>query len=237
MIIVNVISLWCTVFSVQEDSVVLGILGKKLGMTQIFLPDGLAIPVTVVEAGPCRVTQVKTQATDGYNAIQIGFDPTLAKRLTKPEIGHLTKAGIAEMLRHLQEFRVDQPETYQLGQEIKADIFQEGQIVDVCGISIGRGFAGFQKRHHFGRGPMSHGSKSHRVAGSIGAGTTPGRVFPGLKMAGQLGAKRATIRHLQVMRVDAERNFILIKGGVPGVEGGLLTIAPTKLIGRPKQKA
>ena len=175
----------------------LGILGRKVGMTQIFSPEGLAIPVTVVQAGPCTVTQIKTQATDGYNAVQLGYWPTAEKHLTRAQRGHLSKAGVTELLRHLREFRVDQPEAYQLGQKITVEIFSPGQLLDVAGTSIGRGFAGYQKRHHFGRGPMSHGSKNHRRPGSVGAGTTPGRVFPGLRMAGRMGGCRDTIRKLQ----------------------------------------
>ncbi|MCJ2542808.1 50S ribosomal protein L3 [Thermostichus vulcanus] len=210
---------------------VLGILGRKVGMTQIFSPEGLAIPVTVVQAGPCTVTQIKTQATDGYNALQVGYLPTAEKHLTQPQRGHLNKAGVSQMLRHLREFRVEQPERYQLGQSLTVEMFTPGQLLDVAGTSIGRGFAGNQKRHHFGRGPMSHGSKNHREPGSIGAGTTPGRVFPGLRMAGRLGATRVTTRKLQLVQVDVERDLLLIKGCVPGVEGGLLEITPAKQVG------
>lgn len=208
-----------------------GILGRKVGMTQIFSPEGLAIPVTVVQAGPCTVTQIKTQATDGYNALQLGYLPTAEKHLTRPQRGHLKKAGVLQPLRYLREFRVEQPENYQLGQSLTVEMFTPGQLVDVTGTSIGRGFAGYQKRHHFGRGPMSHGSKNHREPGSIGAGTTPGRVFPGLRMAGRLGATQVTIRKLQLVRVDVERDLLLIKGSVPGVEGGLLKITPAKQVG------
>lgn len=214
----------------------LGILGKKLGMTQIFDEQGRSIPVTVIQAGPCTVTQIKTSATDGYAAVQVGFDAVTAKNLNKPEKGHLAKAGISEYLKHLVEFRVDAPETFALGQTITADLFAAGQLVNVAGTSIGRGFAGYQKRHNFARGPMSHGSKNHRQPGSVGAGTTPGRVFPGMKMAGRLGGTRTTIRKLTVVRVDAERNLILIKGGVPGFEGSLVEITPAKLVQRRSSK-
>lgn len=210
----------------------MGLLGKKVGMTQIFTPEGEAVPVTVLQVGPCTVTQIKTKETDGYTAVQIGFDPTLEKRLTKPERGHLQKHGIQEMLRHLREFKVEKAEDYQLGQTLDVTIFQEGQLVDVAGTSIGHGFSGNQKRHHFGRGPMSHGSKNHRLPGSIGAGTTPGRVFPGTRMAGRDGGKRATTRKLKIVRTDLERNLILVRGSVPGVEGGLLEIRPTKVFGK-----
>ncbi len=209
----------------------LGILGTKLGMTQVFDDTGRAIPVTVVQAGPCTVTQLKTKETDGYTSVQIGFDEVAEKKLSKAERGHLAKSG-GNLLRHLREYRLDDVSTYELGQAITADIFEEGQVVDVAGISIGRGFAGYQKRHNFQRGPMSHGSKNHRAPGSIGAGTTPGRVYPGKRMAGHMGAVRKTIRKLQVVRVDAEKNLLLIKGAVPGKSGNLLSIVPANLVGR-----
>ena len=208
-----------------------GILGTKLGMTQVFDEAGRAIPVTVIQAGPCTVTQIKTKQTDGYTAVQLGFKEVKEKALNRPELGHLAKAN-AQPLRHLQEYRLDDPSNFQLGQEIKADIFDAGQIVDVIGTTIGRGFAGYQKRHNFKRGPMSHGSKNHRLPGSTGAGTTPGRVYPGKRMAGRLGGKRATIRKLTVVRVDSERNLLLIKGAVPGKPGALLRIVPAKQVGR-----
>jgi large subunit ribosomal protein L3 len=209
----------------------IGILGTKLGMTQIFDETGKAIPVTVVQAGPCTVTQIKTKQTDGYTAIQVGFKEVKPKALSKPELGHLAKSS-APALRHLHEYRLDSTSEYTLGQQITADIFNSGQIVDVSGNSIGRGFAGYQKRHNFGRGPMSHGSKNHRLPGSIGAGTTPGRVYPGKRMAGRLGGSQVTIRKLTVVRVDAERNLLLIKGAVPGKPGALLNIVPTKKVGK-----
>jgi large subunit ribosomal protein L3 len=208
-----------------------GILGTKLGMTQIFDEAGLAIPVTVVQAGPCPVTQIKTKQTDGYTAIQIGFGETKEKALSKPELGHLAKSSAAP-LRHLQEYRLDDTAAYELGQELKVDLFEAGQVIDVVGTSIGKGFAGFQKRHNFARGPMSHGSKNHREPGSTGAGTTPGRVYPGKRMAGQLGNVRVTVKKLTVVRVDVERNLILIKGAVPGKPGALLSITPEKKVGQ-----
>jgi large subunit ribosomal protein L3 len=211
--------------------VAVGILGTKLGMTQVFDDKGLAIPVTVVQAGPCPVTQVKTKQTDGYAAIQVGFKEVKAKSLSKPELGHLAKSN-TDPLRHLREYRLSDPTQYGLGQEIKADLFTAGQIVDVSGVSIGRGFAGYQKRHNFKRGPMAHGSKNHRLPGSTGAGTTPGRVYPGKRMAGQLGNTKVTIRKLQVVRVDAERNLLLIKGAVPGKPGALLSITPATIVGK-----
>ncbi|MEH1943051.1 MAG: 50S ribosomal protein L3 [Nostoc sp.] len=207
-----------------------GILGTKLGMTQIFDEAGVAIPVTVIQAGPCTVTQVKTKQTDGYFAIQVGFREVKPKALNRPLLGHLAKSS-APALRHLNEYHTESSSDYALGQQIKADIFSAGQIVDVVGTSIGRGFAGNQKRNNFGRGPMSHGSKNHRAPGSIGAGTTPGRVYPGKRMAGRLGGKRITIRKLTIVRVDAERNILLIKGAIPGKPGALVSILPAKIVG------
>jgi large subunit ribosomal protein L3 len=208
-----------------------GILGTKLGMTQIFDEAGVSIPVTVIKAGPCTVTQVKTKQTDGYSAIQVGYGEVKPKSLNRPLLGHLAKSS-APPVRHLNEYRTDSTGDYALGQEIKADIFSAGEIVDVIGTSIGRGFAGNQKRNNFGRGPMSHGSKNHRAPGSIGAGTTPGRVYPGKRMAGRLGGTRVTIRKLTVVRVDAERNLILIKGAIPGKPGALVNVVPAKKVGR-----
>ncbi len=209
-----------------------GLLGTKLGMTQVFDDEsGLAIPVTVVQAGPCTITQIKTPDTDGYSAIQLGYLEVKEKALSKPEIGHLKKVNAAP-LRHLKEYRVDDTTSYELGNAIKADLFNPGDLVDIAGTSMGRGFAGYQKRHNFKRGLMTHGSKSHRLPGSTGAGTTPGRVYPGKKMAGQYGATKVTTRHLQVVRVDTDRNLLLIKGAVPGKPGGLLNITPTKTVGK-----
>lgn len=211
----------------------IGILGTKLGMTQIFDETGLAIPVTVVQAGPCTITQIKTAQTDGYSSVQVGYGNVKPKALSKPELGHLTKSG-ASPLRHLHEYRLDNPAEFELGQQVTAESFTAGQIVDVIGTSIGRGFAGYQKRHNFKRGPMAHGSKNHRLPGSTGAGTTPGRVYPGKRMAGQLGNTRVTIRKLTIVRVDVDRNLLLIKGAVPGKPGALLNIVPAKLVGRAK---
>ncbi|MBE9041609.1 50S ribosomal protein L3 [Oscillatoriales cyanobacterium LEGE 11467] len=208
-----------------------GILGTKLGMTQIFDETGKAIPVTVIQAGPCQVTQVKTKQTDGYNAIQVGYKEVKPKTLNRPKLGHLAKSE-ASSLRHLREYRAEDSADYQPGQSISADVLSAGQIVDVCGTSIGKGFAGYQKRHNFKRGPMSHGSKNHRAPGSTGAGTTPGRVYPGKRMAGRLGGSRVTIRKLSVVRVDAEKNLVLIKGSVPGKPGALLSIAPANIVGK-----
>lgn len=208
-----------------------GILGTKLGMTQVFDEAGKAIPVTVVQAGPCTVTQIKTAEVDGYSAVQVGFGEVTEKALNKPELGHLKKAE-ASPLRHLKEYRLDSPADYQLGQLLTADIFTPGQQVDVIGTSIGRGFAGYQKRHNFKRGPMAHGSKNHRLPGSTGAGTTPGRVYPGKRMAGRLGGTRTTIKKLTIVRVDGDRNLLLIKGAIPGKPGALVNIVPAKQVGK-----
>lgn len=211
-------------------------MGRKLGMTQIFDQEqGTAIPVTVIEVGPCTVTQIKTPNTDGYSAIQLGYGAKKEKTLTKPELGHLKKAE-APNLRHLKEYRVEDTSSYQLGQSVTAeDLFSEGQLVDVRGTSIGRGFAGYQKRHKFARGPKTHGSKNYRSPGSIGPGTTPGRVYPGTRMAGRMGGKTVTIRKLKVMKVDNEKNVILVKGSIPGKSGGLLSITASNLVGATAQ--
>jgi large subunit ribosomal protein L3 len=212
-----------------------GILGTKLGMTKIFDGDGNAIPVTVVQAGPCPITQIKTPEKEGYAAIQIGFGGIKEKNLTRPDLGHLKKAAVSPV-RHLKEFLVKDKAEYRLGQLLDVSQFQDGQMIDVIGTSIGKGFAGYQRKHHFGRGPMSHGSKNHRLPGSTGAGTTPGRVFPGKRMAGRLGGKRVTIKKLTLVQVDVENNLLLIKGAVPGKPGSIVSVVPTKLVGSPKQK-
>jgi large subunit ribosomal protein L3 len=199
-----------------------GFLGKKIGMTQIFDDAGNMVPVTVIEASPCVVTQRKTVEKDGYNAVQLGYGK--AKKINKPLKGHLKETNV----RSLREFKVENPEGYELGQEIKIDLFNPGDIVSISGVSIGKGFAGTVKRHHHGRGPMTHGSKSHRIPGSIGAGTTPGRVFKGRKMPGRMGGQKVTVKNLKVVNVDPEKNVILIKGAVPGKKGNLLVINKTK---------
>ena len=203
----------------------LGILGNKIGMTQIVDELGNLVPVTILRAGPCTVTQIKTAETDGYNAMQLGYAQVSSKILNKPQIGHLEKVGVP-LLRYLHEYKVSDTNELTLGQNLGVDIFEAGNLVDVTGKSIGKGFAGLQKRHNFGRGPMTHGSKNHRAPGSIGAGTTPGRVYPGKKMAGQLGAKQVTIKKLKVLIVDAENNLIIVKGAVPGKPGNLISIQP-----------
>ena len=208
----------------------IGILGKKLGMSQFFDDDGRSVPVTLVQAGPCRITQIKSSATDGYSAIQIAFGAVRDKLVNKPFQGHLAKSG-EQLLRYIREYRVDDLEQYELGAHITVANFQIGQKVDVSGISMGRGFAGYQKRHGFTRGPMSHGSKNHREPGSTGAGTTPGRVYPGKRMAGRYGGKKITTRGLQIMKVDSDHNLLVIKGSLPGKPGSLLNIRPANRVG------
>jgi large subunit ribosomal protein L3 len=208
----------------------IGILGKKLGMSQFFDDEGRSIPVTVIEAGPCRITQLKTDSTDGYTAVQLGFGDIREKLVNKPAQGHLAKSG-SEPLRHLKEYRVDSVDGLELGSAITVAAFEAGQKVDVSGDTIGRGFAGYQKRHGFSRGPMTHGSKNHREPGSTGAGTTPGRVYPGKRMAGRYGGKQITTRGLTILKVDAERNLLVVKGSVPGKPGALLNILPAKRVG------
>ena len=205
----------------------LGVIGEKLGMTQIFDENGLAIPVTVIKVSKMVVTQVKTEETDGYNAIQVGTISAKEKHLTKAQIGHLKKNNV-ENLRHLQEFRVDNPQDYTVGQEIELSVLSDVEKVDVTGTSIGKGFQGTVKRWNFSRGPMGHGSKNHREPGSIGAGTTPGRVIKGKRMAGNMGNERVTIKKLTLVKVDSDNSLILIKGAVPGCEGRLVTIKPSR---------
>ena len=199
-----------------------GILGKKLGMTQIFTEEGIVVPVTVVEAGPNVVTQVKTVEKDGYNAIQVGFEDAKEKSLNKPQKGHLAAANVLK--KHLKEFRVDSVEEYTVGQEIKADLFAAGELIDVTGISKGKGFQGPIKRHGQSRGPESHGSRYHRRPGSMGACSYPGRVFKNKKLAGHMGSVKVTVQNLEVVRVDADKNFILVKGAIPGPKGSMVTI-------------
>ena len=200
-----------------------GFLGKKLGMSQVFREDGIVVGVTVIEAGPCVVTQVKTTANDGYEAVQLGFGEV--KRRNKPLTGHYRKSRLS---RHLKEVKADSVDEFQVGQRLSVDVFQPGEIVDVIGHSKGRGFAGVMKRHGFGGGPRTHGqSDRSRAPGSIGGGTTPGRVFKGLKMAGHMGNRRATVKGLEVIQVDPDRNLLLLKGGVPGWPNALLEIRRT----------
>ena len=208
----------------------IGILGKKLGMSQFFDNEGNAVPVTLIEAGPCRVTQLKTHALDGYTAVQIGYGLSKDKHLTKPAKGHLSKSG-KELLKHLKEYRVEESSNYEIGKRITVENFEVGQKVDISGKSMGRGFAGYQKRHGFSRGPMSHGSKNHRAPGSTGAGTTPGRIYPGKRMAGRYGGKKVTTKGLLVLKVDNQKNLLVVKGSVPGKPGSILNIKPNNVVG------
>ena len=203
-----------------------GLLGNKIGMTQIFDESGNIIPVTILKVGPCVVTQVKMKSKDGYDSIQIGYGNVSSNSLTQPELGHLQKSNI-QPLKYLKEFKTTEEDDYSIGQVLNVDSFSPGQFVNVRGKSIGKGFAGLQKRHNFTRGPMTHGSKNHRAPGSIGMGTTPGRVLPGKKMAGQLGNKITTIKKLKVIQTNSEENILVIKGSVPGKPGNLLSIVPS----------
>ena len=200
-----------------------GIIGKKIGMTQIFDEKGNVIPVTVIEAGPCVVAQVKTMETDGYDALQLGFGEVKTKHINKPEMGHFAKSKI-ENKKHLREFRLESIEGVKVGDEIKADVFQVGEKVDIQGTSKGKGFQGVIKRHGQHRGPMGHGSMYHRRPGSMGATSTPGRVFKGKKLPGHMGRKTITIQNLDVISVDMDKNVILVKGSVPGCKGAILKI-------------
>ena len=202
------------------------ILGKKLGMTQLFTEDGVVIPVTVVEAGPVAVVQKKTVENDGYDAIQVGYGDCKDKALNKPKKGHLAKAGVSNK-RHLKEFRLDDISAYNVGDEIKADVFAEGDKVDVTGISKGHGFAGTIKRWGTHRGPMTHGSGYHRGVGSMGACSTPSRVMKNKRLPGHMGVQQVTVQNLDVVKVDAEKNIILVKGAIPGPKGGIVTIRDT----------
>ena len=202
------------------------ILGTKVGMTQMFREDGTMIPVTVVLAGPCPVVQKKTVEHDGYEAIQVAFKPVREKLVTKPEMGHLKKAGVGAH-RYVREFKLDDTASYEVGQVISADVFANGDKVDVVGTSKGKGFAGNIKRGNQARGRKTHGSHSYRVAGSMGACTYPGEVFKTKHLPGHMGHERVTVQNLEVVRVDAERNLLLIKGAVPGAKGGLLMVKET----------
>ena len=200
-----------------------GIIGKKIGMTQIFDEKGNVVPVTVIEATPNVVAQVKTVETDGYNSIQLGYGEVKDKHINKPEKGHFAKAGLAAK-KHLREFRVEDVENYKVGDEVKADIFEAGEKIDVQGTTKGKGFQGVIKRHGQHRGPMGHGSMYHRRPGSMGSTSTPGRVFKGKKLPGHMGRVTVTIQNLDVVRVDMDKNVILVKGSVPGAKGAILKI-------------
>lgn len=202
------------------------ILATKIGMTQIFNENGVLTPVTVLQAGPCAVTQVKTVENDGYAAVQVGFGDIREKLVNKPQKGHFAKAGVANK-RFLKEFKFENAADYTIGQEIKADMFTAGDKIDVTGTSKGKGFQGAIKRHGLSRGPMAHGSKYHRHAGSNGPATTPGRVFKGKHMPGQMGSARVTVQNLEVINIDVDNNLILVKGAVPGPKKAMIMLKQT----------
>jgi large subunit ribosomal protein L3 len=204
-----------------------GLFAKKVGMTQIFDESGTILPVTILKVGLCQVSQIKTVTTDGYNSIQIAYNEEKLENINKPTQGHLTKIG-SQGFKSFGEFCVNKPEEFKLGQIIKADTFSVGQKIRVTGKSIGKGFAGNQKRHNFSRGPMTHGSKNHRLPGSIGAGSTPGRVYPGKKMAGQLGGGTVTLKNTEVLYVNSEDNILVLKGSVPGKKNTILKLQHQK---------
>lgn len=204
-----------------------GLIGKKVGMTQVFDEQGNAVPVTVIEAGPCYVTQIRTADRDGYTAIQLGYGETKPQRISKGELGHLKRNDLPA-LRHLREFRVKETSVTE-GQELKADVFAKGDIVDVIGTSKGRGFAGAIKRHNFNRQKATHGqSDRERAPGSVGSTTTPGRTYKGKRMAGHMGSERVTVQNLEIVVVDAGRNLLAVKGSVPGARNSIVVIAPAK---------
>ncbi|MFI3250146.1 MAG: 50S ribosomal protein L3 [Eubacteriales bacterium] len=204
------------------------IIGKKIGMTQIFDEAGKVVPVTVIEVGPCVVTQKKTLERDGYEAVQLGFDVVPQRKLSKPELGHQKKAGIEEFRRELKEFKLDGIDTYEIGQELKANFFEAGEYVDVTGTSKGHGFQGPIKRHGAHRTPMTHGGGPvHRHAGSMGSGTSPGRIFKGHIGAGQMGNEQVTVQNLDIVEVDEELNIIAVRGAIPGPKGGVVYVKST----------
>ena len=203
------------------------IIGKKVGMTQIFDDNGRVVPVTVIEAGPCVVVQKKTDEKDGYESVQLGFQEVKERKLTLPELGHIKKAGVTAR-KHLKEFRFDDASSFSVGDELKADVFAEGDKVDITGTSKGKGFAGVIKRHGAGRTPTSHGGGPvHRHAGSMGSGTDPSRIFKGKIGAGQMGAEQVTVQNLDVVKVDPELNMIAVRGAIPGPKGGIVYLKNT----------
>jgi large subunit ribosomal protein L3 len=208
-----------------------GILGKKIGMTRVFDESGNVVPVTVVQAGPCPVIQVKREAGDGYSAIQLGFEPRREKRTTKPLVGHFKKAGVGPQ-RFVREIRLDDVEGYEVGKSVEVEIFEVGEKVDVTGVSKGRGFAGPMKRHHSSRGPESHGSMYHRRPGSMGASADPSRVFKGKKLAGHMGASRATTQNMKIVGIDKDNHLLLLNGSVPGHANGFVMIRKSKKAAR-----
>ena len=203
------------------------LLGNKIGMTQIFDNSGNVIPVTILKVGPCIITQIKTKVKDGYDSVQIGYGNVPIKSLTQPQLGHLQRSN-SQPLKYFKEFRSDENDTFKIGEVLNLDSFSLGQRLNIQGKSIGKGFSGLQKRHNFTRGPMTHGSKNHRAPGSIGMGTTPGRVLPGKKMSGQLGNKVTTVKKLKIVQINREENILVIKGSVPGKPGNLLLISPSE---------
>lgn len=202
------------------------IIGKKIGMTQIFDKEGKAVPVTVIQAGPNTVIQKKTMEKDGYSSIQVGFEDLDEKKLNKPMKGHFEKAKVATK-RYIRELRLEDSASFEIGQELKADVFAEGDRVDISGVSKGKGTAGVIKRHNAHRGPMRHGSKFHRAPGSMGASSDPSRTFKGKKLPGRMGNENTTVQNIEVVKVDAEKNYMLVKGGVPGIRGSLVMIKDT----------
>jgi large subunit ribosomal protein L3 len=206
-----------------------GLMGKKLGMTGLFASDGRVIPVTVIQAGPCVVTQIKTQATDGYNALQLGFDEMKTQHVTKPRQGHFKKSGEA-CFRHVQEFPVDRPEDYSVGQLVTLDIFAVGERVDVSGTTKGRGFAGVIKKEGFSGGRKTHGSKCHRIPGSIGSSAWPSRVFKGKGLPGHYGVERQTMQNIEIVDIRPDDHIVLVRGAVPGPASGLVAIKKPKIL-------
>lgn len=212
-----------------------GLIARKRGMTQVYAPDGSVIPVTVLEAGPCTVVQVKTRATDGYEALQLGFAPK-RKKVRKPMAGHFKKAGVGAT-RLLREVRLESVDGYQVGQTLDVDLFKPGELVDVTGVTKGQGFQGGIKRHGWLGGEASHGSMFHRAPGSIGASSDPSRVFPGHRLPGRMGATRVTVPHLEVVRVIAEQHLLVVKGAVPGATGGFLMVRKSVKLSKAQQRA
>ncbi|MCD6364010.1 MAG: 50S ribosomal protein L3 [Synergistetes bacterium] len=205
----------------------LGLIGRKLGMTQIFKPNGEAVPVTVIEAGPCVVVSKRTEEREGYTALQLGFGYIKPHKVNKPMKGVFKKAGV-EPKRYLREFRVENVDKFEVGRELKVDIFKEGEKVDITGITKGKGFAGGMKRHGFSGGPASHGSAFHRYGSSLGAHTEPGHVFKGKRMAGHMGSVRVTVRNLEVVKIYPEKNLLLVRGGIPGSRNSIVLIKKSK---------
>jgi large subunit ribosomal protein L3 len=201
----------------------LGILGNKIGMTQVFNKKGEVIPVTIIKGGPCFVTQIKSTETCGYNAIQLGYLEIKGSKLTKPELGHLSKNDLSPF-KYLKEYKIEEPLKYQIGEKFSVDLFTIGDYINISGLTIGKGNSGNIKKNHFVQGAMSHGSKHHRLQGSMGSGTTPGRVWPGKKMPGRLGMEKRTISGLEIIDIDLKENLLVIKGSIPGKAGNLVSI-------------